>query len=581
MCGFVVIVNKRNNKINNLIKRKILYSQNHRGPDYSNFLEKDNLIFFHNRLSILDLSKKANQPMVCKKTGNIIVYNGEIYNFKEIKKTHFPNYRFKTNSDTEVLLELYKKYGKKMNVFLNGIFSFVIFDYYKKKLFLVRDRFGVKPLNYFEDDDFLICSTEVSPINIIKKRDINLNKIREYLDYGLIHHDNYTFFKGIKKVHPASYYFYDLIKKKFSTYEKYWSLKKKKVLQQKNQKEFRENYYVIFQSALKRNMVSDVPIALLLSSGADSTYIYRNLEEMNYKNLKGFSYGWKNSIYDESLKTRNFLNLNDKNHETVFISEKCFFDDLNSAVKFNEGPIGGMGTFAMYLLMKQIKKRKFKVTISGEGSDELNLGYFNQQLAHYYYEKKINSKNLQNFCKSNNIPSDKKFLKTNFLLDAIYAPDGTILGKKRTKKKITSSDQITKKYIDSFKLPKLLHWQDRCSGAFGIETRVPFLDHELVTFAYSNPNSFKIRGNISKVHLKDPGVRNEAKKYVATPQREILKKQYKTVLDIINNGHLVNNRLINFNKFKKEYHSYVLEKNLGNSFFVWKILNLELFLRNT
>ena len=110
---------------------------------------------------------------------------------------------------------------------------------------------------------------------------------------------------------------------------------------------------------------------------------------------------------------------------------------------------------------------------------------------------------------------------------------------------------------------------------------MPFLDHELVTFAYSNPNSFKIRGNISKVHLKDPGVRNEAKKYVATPQREILKKQYKTVLDIINNGHLVNNRLINFNKFKKEYHSYVLEKNLGNSFFVWKILNLELFLRNT
>ena len=118
----------------------------------------------------------------------------------------------------------------------------------------------------------------------------------------------------------------------------------------------------------------------------------------------------------------------------------------------------------------------------------------------------------------------------------------------------------------SKKLPKLLHWQDRCGGAFGIETRVPFLDHELATFTYSNPDQFKIEGNISKIHLKNFKFGKESKKYVVTPQREILKKQYKIILDIIDNGFLVKNNLIKYNDFKKEYHSYVKQKNLGNSF---------------
>ena len=251
---------------------------------------------------------------------------------------------------------------------------------------------------------------------------------------------------------------------------------------------------------------------------------------------------------------------------------------MKSAIKFNEGPLGGLGTLALFKLMKYINKKKFKVTISGEGSDELNLGYFNQQLAYHVAKKKFNQKNFNNFCKFNKIPNNTDFLKKTFLLNAAYAPDGTILSKVKLHKEILSLDKITKKYINAIKLPKLLHWQDRCGGAFGIETRVPFLDHELATFTYSNPDKFKIEGNISKIHLKNFEFAKESKKYVVTPQREILKKQYKVILDIINNGFLVKNNLINYNDFKKEYYSYVKQKNLGNSFFVWKVLNLELFM---
>ena len=581
MCGFTVIINKNNKNLSNILKDKILKCQNHRGPDYSRIIKKDNITFFHNRLSILDLSKKANQPMICAKTGNIIVFNGEIFNFIEIKKKYFKDHKFTTNSDTEVLLELFRRYGKKMTKFLNGIFSLVIFDNSKKNLYLVRDRFGVKPLCYFENEDFFICATEAKPINIINnKKNLNLHKIKEYLDFGLIHQDEYTLIKGIKKVNPATYYVYDLEKLKFIFSEKYWLLKKEKKLIQKNAQDFKDAYKEEFKKALKRNLVSDVPIALLLSSGADSSYIYRMLEEMDFQNLKSFSYGWRDLKYDESLLTQKKLNLKKDSHEIVFIDEKDIFDDLKSSIKSNEGPIGGMGTLALYKLMKHVKQRKFKVTISGEGSDELNLGYFNQQIAYYISEKKNNPENYDQFCKFNKISNKVKILKNTFLLDAIYAPDGSILGKKKFDKKILTLDKITKNYINFSKLPKLLHWQDRCGGAFGIETRVPFLDHDLATFTYSNPDRYKIIGNNSKIHLKNLESVNERKKYVVTPQREIIKKKYKIILDIIENGHLVKNDLINYKFFKDEYLSYVKRKDLGNSFFVWKILNLELFIGN-
>lgn len=582
MCGFTVIIKKtKNKKIDETLKKKILLSQTHRGPDNSKILEKKNIIFFHNRLSIIDLSQKASQPMTCKKTGNIIVFNGEIYNFKELKQNYLRNEKFETSSDTEVILKLYNRFKENIHKYLNGIFSFVIYDNKRNKLFLIRDRFGVKPLIYFEDKELFVCSTETRSINLVRgKLALNFSIIKEYLNYGLIHHNEKTFYSKIKTLKPSTFKIYDLNKKEFIHNEKYWKLEKNKSLIQKNYEDFKDIHDIYFQNSLKKNLTSDVPIALLLSSGADSTYLYKNLKKLGYENMKSFSYGWENKKYDESLQTKKELNLNSKSHQILKIDFKDFFSDLSKAIEYNEGPIGGFGTLGVFKLMKLVKKSGYKVTLSGEGSDELNLGYFNQNLSFLIDNLRNNKEEFNRFCKINKIKNNVKFLKKTFLSNGIYAPDGTQLGESVNNKSSLNTDQLTTNYLFKIKLPKLLHWQDRCSGAFGIETRVPFLDHDLATFVYSNPNKYKIRNLVSKIHIKDDKNINVPKKFVPTPQREILKKMSSNILEILNEGNLVKQNLINFNKFKKNYIKYKKSNELGNSFFIWKLLNLELFLEN-
>ena len=582
MCGFTVIIKKsKSKKIDESLKKKILLSQKHRGPDNSEILEKKNMIFFHNRLSIIDLSQKASQPMTCKKTGNIIVFNGEIYNFKEIKRNYLGNEKFETNSDTEVILKLYNRFKENIHKYLNGIFSFVIYDYKRNKLFLIRDRFGVKPLIYYEDKELFICSTEIRSINLVRdKVDLDFSIIREYLNYGLIHHSDKTFYSKIKTFKPSTFKIYDLDKKKIIHNEKYWELKKNKSFIQKNYEDFKAIHDIYFQNSLKRNLTSDVPVALLLSSGADSTYLYKNLNKLGYENMNSFSYGWENKKYDESLPTKKELNLNSKSHKILKIDFKDFFSDLSKAIEHNEGPIGGFGTLGVFKLMKLVKKNGYKVTLSGEGSDELNLGYFNQNLSFLIDNLKNNKEEFNRFCKINKIKNNIKFLKKTFLSDGIYAPDGTQLGESVNNEATLNTDQLTKNYLFKIKLPKLLHWQDRCSAAFGIETRVPFLDHDLATFIYSNPNKFKIRNLVSKSHIRDNKNMNVPKKFVPTPQREILKKMSTNILEILCDGYLVKQNLINFEKFKKNYLKYKRSNELGNSFFIWKLLNLELFIGN-
>ena len=582
MCGFTVIIKKnKSKKIDESLKRKILLSQKHRGPYNSRILEKKNMIFFHNRLSIIDLSQKASQPMTCKKTGNIIVFNGEIYNFKELKRNYLNNEMFETDSDTEVILKLYNLFKENIHKYLNGIFSFVIYDCEKNKLFLIRDRFGVKPLVYYEDKEFFVCSTEIRSINLLRgKVDLNFSNIREYLKFGLIHHNDRTFYTKIRTFKPSTFKIYDLNKEKIIHNEKYWELKKNRSFIQKNYEDFKAAYNTYFENSLKRNLTSDVPVALLLSSGADSTYLYKNLNKLGYDNMNSFSFGWENKKYDESLLTKKILNLNSKSHKILKIDFKNFFSDLSKAIKYNEGPIGGFGTLGIFKLMNLIRDYGYKVTLSGEGSDELNLGYFNLNLSFLIDNLKSNKKEFNKFCKVNKIKNDIKYLKKKFLSDNVYAPDGTELGERSKTKVSFNTDQLTRYYLFKIKLPKLLHWQDKCSAAFGIETRVPFLDHDLATFVYSNPNKFKIRNLVSKSHIRDNKNMNIPKKFVPTPQRETLKKMSASILEILDNGHLVKENLINFEKFKKDYGKYKKSNELGNSFFIWKLLNLELFMSN-
>ena len=205
MCGFTAVFSRNKNFLSNIEFSKILNLQSHRGPDAKGYTQEKNGFMFHNRLKIIDTSNKSNQPFVSKLTGNVIIFNGEIYNYKELRKI-LKNRKFYTNSDTETIIYLYEVYGDKFIDKLNGIFSLVIFDKKRNLLFSARDRFGVKPLYYFFDKEKIIYSTEIKSIIAVNRcHSLNFNGIKKYLSTGLLYEDKNTFFKNIFQSEQSHY----------------------------------------------------------------------------------------------------------------------------------------------------------------------------------------------------------------------------------------------------------------------------------------------------------------------------------------------------------------------------------------
>ena len=583
MCGYSLLLFKNNLELNYKILNKLKNFQNHRGPDSSNFLKIRNIYFFHNRLKILDLSNKANQPFVSKSSKNILIYNGEIYNYREIAKEFLPNEKFLTNSDTEVILKLYEKYGIKAFEKLNGIFSFVIYDYNKNELISCRDRFGIKPLYYYEDNEKLVFSTEIKPILFINNNiDFNFKVINQYVNLSLLHHNKETFFKNIISQNSSTVKIYCNNDKKFTKSYKYWKLVKKNNLICKNFNEYIEEYNYHFQNSLKLNLVSDVDVGLLLSSGLDSRYIYQNLKNSNINNLKTFTFGWNNKKYSEIEKLLKYAKIPKKIFHSKIINFSNFFDNLEKMTFYNEGPIGGMGTYGMFELLSIVKNKNIKVLLTGEGSDEFNLGYLNHHAA--FLKETIKEDyfkdELYSFNKKYSLNLSLKKIINQFVTNSIYAPDGTAMSK-NIERKSTNIDEIIKNYSFSIKLPKLLSFMDKSGGAHGIETRFPFLDHNLVEFTYSNPSKYKIIKGRTKANLASfLSDKTKGKLFVATPQRELIKQNYKLILDYMYNGSLQKNMSFKFNDFENDFMQYVNNKSLGNSFFIWKFINLESFFRN-
>ena len=599
MCGFTVVRFKSQQKIKNNLKKKLLLCQKHRGPDHREFTESNGIYFFHNRLKIIDLSNDSNQPFVSKKTGNIIVFNGEIYNYKHLRKK-LSNRKFYTNSDTEVLLYLYEEKGEDFVKLLNGIFSFVIYDKKKDTLFSGRDRLGVKPLYYFKDKRKIIFSTEIKPILIIQKTKFNTDAVKSYISTGNLYESKFTFFNNIF-IHDAAN-LNKLNLKNFKFIEKkYWMLKKNRSLTCKNYTQFYKKFINLMESSLKLNLVGDVRVGLLYSSGTDSNFLRYFLQKKMKKKLKCFTFGWKEGRYDE-LKRLEKLKIKTNKIQSITIDSKKILSNLNKMIFMCEGPIGGFGIAALYDLFKTIKKKKTKVVISGEGSDEFFLGYFNFYILFlrnlYFNNRKLFEKEFEFFRnhRSYNNYTTKDFLNYSekFLSNELFTPDAKKMSDidlvknkiKNNKRETYNLNKIVRNYVTKTKLPKLLSFLDKCSGAHGVECRVPMLDHNLITFLYSNPDYFKVKKSLTKYPIKEWMEKNtipyyKKKHFVATPQREFFKnkKTYNNVCKRISNGYLVKNKIINFKNFKIKYQNYLKENSLGNSFFIWKILNAEIFFR--
>ncbi len=577
----------------------------HRGPDDEGYYTDKRISLGSVRLAIVDLSSKGHMPMVSKDKNLIIIHNGEIYNYKEIGKGD----SFKSRTDTEVILHAYKKWGTKCVKKFNGMWAFAIYDKEKDILFLSRDRFGIKPLYYYYSKNKFIFSSEIKAIlRHDIERKTNDAIIFDYLFYNLVDHTEETFFKGIKRLMPGHNLIFNLKTGELKI-EEYYNIKKrikykKRKLKQDDYKKLKE----LFLKSVQRRLISDVPVGSCLSGGIDSSSIVCAMRNLNKRKIiKTFSLSFPHENIDETKYQKIIIKrAQTKSYFTTPKPEE-FLDDLNDFLLSQEEPVTGTSAYAQYRVMKLAHDNKMKVLLDGQGSDELFAGY------HYYFSYYFKElllklkwikliKEILDYKKVNRSNKAIKFfifllLPYNFKLWINYKKNNFldkdfISNFKNRKVKIRQwkNRTLNSALIESliyYSIPHLLRHEDKNAMRFSIESRVPFLDHQLVEFALSKPPYFNINKGITKY-----GLRKALRKLVptailsrkdkigfATPEDKWLrnKRIEREIRRIINSESFKKRKYWNSNKIKKMYDKHIQgKKNYGNE--IWKCICLEKWL---
>jgi len=500
-----------------------------RGPDSNGVFrlnkKNKNLLLIHTRLSIVDLKKEANQPF--SDDEGALIFNGMIYNFIELKKLLIKKkIKFKTSSDTEVLLKLLNVYKEKAFSMLDGMWSISYYNFKNNCLILSRDRFGQKPLYYKIQNNNLFFSNSISALNslITEKLKFNLSKIKNLLtypdkSYGL---DNDTLFKDIYQFPAGSYLKINLNKKLKLNFKKYWilKLKKSKFSFKKACNELKK----LFFSSIKNHVISDVKNSALVSGGLDSNAIVSRANKIS--KIKGYSLISTNKKYDERSKIKDSEKYN--KFKTNFISSKSskslklLEDIIHNSYNILLTPTAlGLG-----LLCKKIRDEGNKVLLSGVGGDELFCGYYINYLAHiisYRKNKKFDEKfkfwqkNIKKFIRNRNLKDFEKANKINNKYNLNFYTEGSSIVKKYLKKsanvkvKKVSRDVFYNNMLQNIyyqSIPSQLLQSDLVTMFFSIEMRSPFLSHKFFDFVYKlDKDYFMFKGQPKSL------LRNALKEY--------------------------------------------------------------------
>ena len=467
----------------------------HRGPDDEGDYFDQQISLGHRRLSIIDLSTKGHQPMQLLKRYQII-FNGEIYNYKEIKK-ELRGYSFNSNSDTEVLGYAYDKWGKDCLNKFNGMFSFCIYDMQKNELFLAKDRFGKKPLYYIHDRERFIFGSEIKSLTpFLDKVEVDEKSLSQFFTFRFTLKER-TLIKRILKFLPGHYMRFDLKNNSVIEYEKYYELKKQEIVTD-SFKVNKENVKKLIEQSVKRRMVSDVPVACFLSGGIDSSIIAMIAKKYN-KKLNTFSIGFDTT--NELPYAKIVANHLKTNHYEFKIEKDEIEKYLDLMVYHMDEPIGDPGFLPIFVLSSEVRKYN-KVVLSGDGADEIFCGYDRYKL--FRYADKIskviphhfNNDILKRIHKSHNKTDYNAFFEIIRLFDNDEL-------KKLKIPKFNASELWENKYAEKVKnamdfdiktlLPEDFFMKsDKMSSAFGLEQRTPFMDYELVEYAFSIPLKHKL-----------------------------------------------------------------------------------------
>lgn len=617
MCGIAGVITENSDNINTIMLRA-QDIQSHRGPDAQgivvNSIQKWGIGLGHQRLSILDLSDSGNQPMIFAEGKGILVYNGEVYNYKEIQvELKSLGYSFKSDSDTEVILAALHEWGiEKAITKFNGMWAFAWLDTERGKLFLSRDRAGVKPLFYYIHENELYFSSEIKTIleMVPNKFSLNYKVIGEYLIQSLLASSTETFFKGISRVPAAHFCEIDLRSENINiNFKPYWSIPTTSDdLYSEN--DMIEKVRELFFDSVKLRMRSDVPIGVLLSGGVDSSSIASVMNNLLGKNanLNILSAVSSDRRFDESPFIDVMSNYLQKPVHKVNLEFKPqqAIDYLEKVCWFNDEPVGSFSNVAHYLLMKQAKDLGITVILSGQGADELlcgykkYLGFYIQYLfcnKRYVEATKIISQFYFRGTVINQFSTSeaKRYLPSFFRPKELdvrgdslqgFSSENVGLGIGRT----VQDRQILD--IQRFSVPVLTHYEDRMSMAWSREVRVPFLDYRLIETLVPLPIEMKLQNGWTKSifrkamepYLPKEIVWRKDKQGFVNPQSEWLKNELKDkVVEHFSEDSLIYKyRLINRENLIKKYDEYChQEVGKGGIWFkdIFNPLALEVWLR--
>ena len=607
MCGIAGFIGQNNGFPNKSTVKSCLKLMKRRGPDSQSFVgfeEKFKYLFCASRLSIIDLKERSNQPF--EDENGVLIFNGEIYNYIEIKKKlKKEGIKFSTNSDTEVLLKFLHYKGENKIEELDGMWSFAYYSKKRKLTILSRDKFGEKPLyfNINKKDKYLIFGSNVNYIKKLSKNKIPIDdtKIINFIknSYRTVFSSAGTFFKDINYLEPGTNLVID--ENLDIKFKRYW--KKSKYEPKINKLSVATSKVKkLINSEFKKSLRSDTPIAFLLSGGVDSSII-SSIARKTKKNIKFYSFRSKSKNYDES-RNINILKKNFKlRHQYILPDKKENFKMLDNFISDNGFPLMSSTYLAYASLCKKISSDKYKVLISGNGADEIFSGYYAHHMSYLlsiekerHFNKKYQEweKNTKPFIRMDILKNLKKFKKMSKEKNSTYYENKEYLKFFRKKTNLeepksqrhSSDDFINYLNKDLFEdsIPAQLHSIDSISMYYSIEARAPFLSKKL----------FDLRNRVNKNLLIQKGLakyilRNAFKKEV--PESIINEKEkigfYVPLNETVNFKNLKITNLILNNPITKKYlnrgliKSKIYKKNLTHQEekFIFTILNIALFLR--
>ncbi len=522
--------------------RKMASMLSHRGPDDEGFYVDEKVALGHKRLSIIDLSEKASQPMFSSSKRFILIYNGEIYNFEEIKDNLIKKgEKFETRSDSEVLLKAYEVWGIDFVNKLNGMWAFAIYDRVKKELILSRDRIGKKPLYFSKTRRGILFSSEIYPLLLSKdvKKEIDLRTLAEQIACRYVIAPK-TLLKSVKKIPPGHIL---IVSEKNSTLFHYYKIPLENEMNEKGN-DVVEKFSEKFLKSVERRLISDVPLGVLLSGGLDSSSIVCAMRKLNVEKISTFTVGFEDGgNFDERKYAKNVAEFYQTDHTDFLISSKNFIDGLSGVLKHQDDPVCDFAILPLYYLCKEAKG-KVKVLLSGQGADEVIGGYHLERvlrqikaiailnkipligpLAKIYSKIDMKREYLSKWKEfrgigEREIPAKMRYDLTMPLsydlmsrifkekveppydrtLDAFYSENPPFRG---------AIDSILGTLLKGWLPDNLLNHGDRMSMANSIEMRCPFLDYELIDFCFRIKEDMKVSMNETKIILKKWALLNE------------------------------------------------------------------------